>query len=295
MDDLRRVRHFVGIVDAGTVAAAAEQAHLSQPSMSRQIRLLERELRLDLFNRDGHRLSLTAAGHRFLPVARDLIARADSASAAARVISEGNVPTLVISAPRTTVTDLLAPFLAGLGEADPLVDVSESDPDEVFTEIFGRTDLGVSIGPPPANLASRLIAELPIWANVRAADPWRSHQTISLEELVSRPLCLLPAHFAQRRILDDACARAGLQLSEVLEASTGELAQALAASGRGPAVVSDDPRFDCHPIRIVGTEGLLRLRLYAGWDPNHHARDGIADLVERITQYCLERYGSVLG
>ena len=293
MDDLRRVRYFVAIVETGSVQSAAIRTHLSQPTLSRQVRLLEHDLGLDLFNRDGHRLSLTAAGNRFLPMARDLLARADAASSAVRSFAMGRVGTLVVRAPRTTVTDMLAPFVAQLDGSAPLFDVAEVDPSEVFTTIAGRTDLGISTGAPPSHLESRLIATMPIWAYVASDDPWASRRSIQLGTLMSRPLCLLPPHFAQRRILDDACAQSGLQLPEHLVASTGELAQAWTASGRGTAVVSDDPRFDCHPIRIIGPEGTLALRLYAGWDPSHHARTVIAEYVERIAKFCRARYGLV--
>ena len=68
--DLRHLRYFVGIVDAGSMAMAGRRLHVSQPTLSRQIRDLERELGVRLFDRVGRRIVLTAGGRTSTALAR---------------------------------------------------------------------------------------------------------------------------------------------------------------------------------------------------------------------------------
>ncbi|HET9647410.1 MAG TPA: LysR family transcriptional regulator, partial [Microlunatus sp.] len=77
--ELRTLRYFVAVADAGSVNAAAQRLHLTQPSLARQLHRLERRLNLTLLEPQGGRLVLTSAGRAFLPHVRDLLAQADAA------------------------------------------------------------------------------------------------------------------------------------------------------------------------------------------------------------------------
>ena len=85
--ELRHVRYFLAVVDAGSVTAASAVVHVTQPSLSRQLRLFERGLGISLFTRTGRRLVLSAAGRQFVPIARDLAGRADAAAEAAATLA----------------------------------------------------------------------------------------------------------------------------------------------------------------------------------------------------------------
>lgn len=73
--ELRALRYFVAVADAGTVTAGSSAVHVSQPAVSRQIRSLERELGVMLFARSEGGVRLTAAGTELLVLARDLLER----------------------------------------------------------------------------------------------------------------------------------------------------------------------------------------------------------------------------
>jgi DNA-binding transcriptional LysR family regulator len=76
------------------------------------------------------------------------------------------------------------------------------------------------------------------------------------------------------------------------ETSSPQVAQALAAAGHGVAVVSDDPRYDLHPLGITTPDGPLHIDLYAAWDPAHYAVDVIASFADRLSRFCVDRYGA---
>jgi hypothetical protein len=73
------------------------------------------------------------------------------------------------------------------------------------------------------------------------------------------------------------------------------VAQALAAAGRGVAVVSDDPRYGLHGVRIrpAGAQLELRVPLFGAWDPSHYAEPVISDLVSDLARFAHDRYAQV--
>jgi DNA-binding transcriptional LysR family regulator len=289
--ELRHVRYFLAVVDAGSVTAASSLVHVTQPSLSRQLRLFERGLGLPLFTRTGGRLVLSAAGRQFVPVARDLSRRAEAATEAAATLAAGRLQHLRIAAPGTTLTDVLAPFLATLRPDDPLPAVSEELPLHIYEALESGADLAISTEQPPAGLDFQPLAVLPIWAYVPRGHHWARRGSVAVAELVNERLLLLTGDYSPRGVLDHWVGRAGLTYSSMLEFGTPQVAQAVAAAGRGIAVVSDDPRFGLHPLDIIGARGALHIRLYAAWDREHHAAAAIGAVAGRLSAYCIERYG----
>jgi DNA-binding transcriptional LysR family regulator len=289
--NLRLLRYFVAMVDAGSATKAATRLHITQPVLSRQLRQLEQDLSLSLFERQGHRLRLTPAGEQFLPLARNLLRQADEVRRAASIIASGHLDQLHLAVPTTTLSDVLAPFLATLRPEDPVPIVRQLDPRGAEVALSSGADLAIVPRPPSPDLASRALAVLPIWAQVGADDAWAGRSLIDVAELVTRPLLLLTEEFRPRQLLDEAVAAAGLGYGPTIECTNAQVAQALAAAGRGVAVVSDDPRFDLSPIGLRGPAGEVRIRLYAAWNPQHHAAPALAELAERLARFCVDRYG----
>lgn len=289
--ELRHVRYFLAVVDAGSVTAACSLVHVTQPSLSRQLRLFEKSLGISLFTRTGGRLVLSAAGRQFVPVARDLAHRAVAAEAAAATLAAGRLQHLRIAAPGTTFTDVLAPFLATLRPDDPLPAVSQEPPQLIYEALQAGADLAISTERPAASLASQPLAVLPIWAYVPLGHHWSGRGSVAVPELVKERLLLLTGDYSPRKVLDHWVEQAGLAYSSMLEFGTPQVAQAVAAAGRGIAVVSDDARFGLQPLDIFGPRGALHIRLYAAWDPEHHAATAIAAVAKRLSNYCVERYG----
>jgi DNA-binding transcriptional LysR family regulator len=289
--ELRTLGYFVAVAESGSVSAAATVVHVTQPAISRQLRQLESELGIELFTRTGGRLHLTAAGRQFLPHARDVLRRADGARAAARSYAAGRLERLTIAAPTTTLTDVIAPFLATLAADDPMPTVFESDPSEAYAALRHGADLAIVTETPQPTLATRALASLPVWAYVPQDHPWSGRDAVPLAELVTETVLALTPSFRPRQILDAALVRLGVVPGRIVDCSNPQVAQALAAAGRGVAVVSDDARFDLSPVRIVGPGGPLLIHLFAAWEPGHHAAAALSVLAERLGAFCVERYG----
>jgi DNA-binding transcriptional LysR family regulator len=104
--DLRKLRYFLAVAEHLNFGRAAEALHIAQPVLSRQIRVLEGELQVELFRRDRRGTSLTAAGVQLLDDAPDLIQQAASVrrrvTRAARAKSSfvvGFMPGLIVTGP----------------------------------------------------------------------------------------------------------------------------------------------------------------------------------------------------
>ncbi|MDT8912296.1 LysR family transcriptional regulator [Amycolatopsis sp. PS_44_ISF1] len=292
--ELRHIRYFLAVVDTGSTVRAAQQVHVAQPSLSRQLRALEASLRVSLFERGGSRLSLSAAGHRFLPVARDLVARADSAASLVRSLADGVPPRLTIAAPSATVADVIAPYVVSTGRSGPLVDVVEARGEGPYAALADGVDLAVSASPPPAGTDTLTVGHPPLWVYAPPGHPWhtRRERYVDLAELVAEPLLLPTVDHDTRNILDRAIAAAGCRNPTMLSQSSSPLlAQALGVAGHGVAVVSEDPRYGVEPLLIRGPDGEpLTMTLTAAWKPSHYTADLLASFAKGLATYCANAY-----
>lgn len=289
--DLRLLSTFRTVAELGSVSAASRRTHVGQPALTRQLQQLERQVGLALFARDGGRLALTPGGARFLEAAVEVLETAETARSLARSLAAGRLDRVRTAAPTTTLTDVLAPFLATLAPDDPLITVEEAHSVEAVRGLRSRYDLALVTVPPPAGLCSLQIAVLPVWAHVAAGSPLAGEGDVPVARLAEHRLLVLDPSARSRRLLDESLVEAGVAAQELLECSNPQVAQALAAAGRGVAVLSDDPRFDLVPLRIRTPGGHLTLTLHAAWDGRHHAADELARLAARLSAFCAERYG----
>jgi LysR family hca operon transcriptional activator len=91
--ELRHLRYFVAVAEAGSLTvAAAQKLHTSQPSLSRQIRDLEVEVGAQLLIRSARGIELTASGRAFLEHARSALSQVDAAAEAARRVAHPAKP-----------------------------------------------------------------------------------------------------------------------------------------------------------------------------------------------------------
>lgn len=287
---LRHVRYFVATADAGSVSGAAARMHVTQPALSRQLRQLEHDLGVTLFDRGAGRLALSRTGRALLPRARGLLAAAEALHDDAAFHAEGGLRRLTISAPTVTLTDVVSPFVATTTPADPVIDVRSADGLSVAAMLEQGADLAIGTHRPQPPFDYFELAVLPVWAYVPRTDVWASRRRVLLSELVERPVIGLPGTFTAREALDAAVAASDGSYSDILEAANGTIAQALAATGRGVAVVSDDPRFDLVPLEIEAAASLVDIRLIAAWDARSIAAAQLAAIGERLKAWIAGHY-----
>ncbi len=294
--EIRLLRYFLAVVDEGSITRASAALRVAQPSLSRQIRGLEVALDRGLFDRADGRLRLTPAGRQFVPLARDLVTRSDAAEAAMRDLDVSRAAGLSVVAPYITIVDVIGPYLVTLG-ADALnVTVRDAPSLAVFRIIrSGDADLGVSVGPPPGELASLLLARFSILAQVPITHRWWARERVSLEELVEEPLVLVTPEHGTRRLFDQAVAAAGFKYQAAGETHLSAIAQTLAAGGSGIAIVSDDARYGLHSMTIDAAGASLFIPIVAAWEASHFAAPMIEAWARRLADYTATRYETPPG
>lgn len=290
--ELRHVHYFVTVCEEGSVSRAAAVLHTTQPNLSRQLRLLESELGVDLFDRRSGRLTPNSTGHALLPAAQELLAKSRALAVAAAVHSRGRLEKMTIAAPSVTLNDVVAPFVATLAGDDPTTDVWSSD-DVDAQALFARgADLVITTAEPPSAYAREAIARLPVWLQVPEQHRWAARTVIGVEEAVTETVLLPPTSTSARRSWEAALAHLGLATAGAVEAASGTVAQALSAAGRGVAIATDDPRFGLVPLELTYANPARRLDigLTATWDPRHPAFDTLRALAVRLRDFTRSRY-----
>lgn len=121
--ELRHLRYFLAVAQELHFSRAAEQLHISQPPLSRQIQDLERELGVALFRRN-RRVELTDAGERLLARAQRVVDALDDFTHAAELVATGVVRTLRLGYPATVVDPVVAAAVRRFEQRCPDVDLS---------------------------------------------------------------------------------------------------------------------------------------------------------------------------
>lgn len=220
---LRLLRAFAAVSREGNVGRAAAALFVSQPSLSQDIRRLERDLGVQLFDRGPKGLSLTEAGQEFLRAVESALAILDRGVAQARELAAGERPSLSIAYSPSLGNKLLPELLPAIERALPgwTIEVREVDTGEVGPGVAaGRFDLGLAHCPTadPELVAEHLIDE-PLCVAVGSQHPLAARPVVRLAELAGSELMIWPRETSPDyydRVFD-VCADAGLTPKRVRE------------------------------------------------------------------------------
>jgi DNA-binding transcriptional LysR family regulator len=139
--DLRKLRYFVAVADRLHFGRAADDLHIAQPVLSRQIRALEHDVGAPLFTRDSHGVALTGAGRQLLTDAGPLLASADAVRRRVIVAAGGSQRLMVGFRAGITVTPAVRLFNAR--HPDVIVDMQRIEWDDQAPMLLdGRIDVG---------------------------------------------------------------------------------------------------------------------------------------------------------
>ncbi|KDN80921.1 LysR family transcriptional regulator [Kitasatospora cheerisanensis KCTC 2395] len=160
---LQQLTYFVAVADARHFTRAAELTHVSQPSLSQQIRSLEKELGAELFHRSRSGTSLTDAGQALLPLARRILADAESARRAVAETVQLRRGRVRFGAPPSLCASLVPEVLRAYRARHPGVDLrlTEGGSRDLVRDLeAGELDLALVIAAPSAAPAGLSVTPL---------------------------------------------------------------------------------------------------------------------------------------
>jgi len=241
---LQQLEYFLAAVSGGSFSAAAEEMHMAQPSLSEQMRRLEAELGVALFQRIGRGVTPTEAGRALRPHAERTLAAAQDARESVVAVRElrGGIATFGTwgTARYYPGTDIVADFrkrypsvrvrLVGQNSSEVVEAVRGGDL-EAGMVALPIDDRGLDVQP--------IMRDEIVYAS---ADPARLREAITIETLAGAPLILSEASWGTadptRRQLTELAQRVGLAIEPDIDVEDVEAAIELAARGLGDTIIA---------------------------------------------------------
>jgi LysR family nitrogen assimilation transcriptional regulator len=239
--ELRQLETLVAIADGGSFSRAAITLNLAQPSLSRQMALLERELGQRLLVRTGRGVELSAAGEVFIVHARQMLETARRGRDAMHELGQEPGGRVTVGMPPRVALGLSVPLVRSFRERFPRAVITVLEGLSLALReslVAGRLDLALMFDPQPSpQLAYETLMreQLLLVAPPRSRLPAR----VSLASLSTYPMVLPNAPNAIRGLLDDILSPRGVTLNVLAEVGAVQTVLALVAEGVGCTVLPE--------------------------------------------------------
>jgi len=286
--EIRHLRYFLAVAEAGSFSRAANRLGISQPNVSQQMRDLEVALRVSLFQRRGKRILLTSAGLIFQEHARAILRQLENfleelnrePGQLRGTLHLGVVPVLNVA---------LVPRLLGLFAADhpgislTVEEISSTDIETALEE--GRMDVGLGfLTRHSPNLRYERLCTDQFALIVHESHPWAKRRVIGLSELHQERLLQLPDTFVMRRMTDAICRNHQVRPRTVAEINAIETLLRSLAPLKAATLM---PKIALH-----GTNGLLAIRLKG---KNLALEIGLLRLIDSGTNNAVDEFTKLAG
>jgi len=198
--ELRHLEYFITVAEEKSFSQAAKKLHMAQPPLSMQIKSLETELGVQLFERMSRGVILTTVGKSFLKEARDVLGRVEKAKANLKMAAAGVSGSISVGVVSTIINEKLALFLRKFRALYPHValDIHEMPtPAQTAALLEDQLDLGFIRPPVPhPDLDHRFVSEESMILAVPSDDPLAKLDRVEWKLLDGRTVVLLDLPFA---------------------------------------------------------------------------------------------------
>jgi DNA-binding transcriptional LysR family regulator len=239
---IRQLQCFLQIADLGSFTRAAEKLHTKQPALSQQIRDLEAELRIRLFDRTTRRVELTAGGAEFRNIAARIIEELEAAARHAHDLADRKRGRVVIAAPPLLAATVLPRAIADFRKNYPGIEVRlvEARTDQIAEYVrSGQVDCGLGTFHAGEHgiTHSAVVARDSLMMFCSSNHPLSTRPAVSWRELDGSPLITLTRDSGIRLLVEVGYERAKLKLTPAYEVIQISTALALVEAELGVAVL----------------------------------------------------------
>jgi LysR family nitrogen assimilation transcriptional regulator len=267
--DLRKLRYFIGVAEAGGFHRAARTLNIAQSALSKQIRELEAEIGLKLLDRGPLGISLTTEGQRLLAESREILDRIDRLPMAIAAPTDAIRGSVKIGVPASVAAHLFGPLARRLHDRHPEIYLKCITDTPRLMDLLSANelDLGLVTLSDPDALGSpwhvdRLVCEQDYLVGPAGAlDPSRP---IKFSEMLELPLVLTPLPHFRRAHMQRLAAAAGKTLNVAAEAGVIGAQASFVCQGLGFSVMPFSAAIlmkSTGPLEIAPIEELRSWRL----------------------------------
>ncbi|WP_158228362.1 LysR family transcriptional regulator [Pseudonocardia sp. MH-G8] len=264
---LHQLRYACTIANEGSFTQAAEKLYIAQPSLSVQIKKLEHELGVHLFERHGRRAVATSVGELFLVHAERILAEVGLLQDQMQQAREVRIGRVAIGVLPSVGTGLLPEVLHAYRQAHPGVEITTTEQDIDASAEFqrrvhhGELDLAVvrTSGRVPSLAANLLLAE-PIVALLPPGHPLSGRSAVHLLELADDEFVALRSGGGLRTLMNEMCDQAGFTPKVSVETGQLSMLWRMVHAGMGVTVVPRLAAGDLDPPTLL-SDGYARREL----------------------------------
>ena len=240
--DLKQIEYFVRVAELGSFTRASAALHIAQPALSRQVRLLEVELRQSLLVRNGRGATTTEAGKLMLEHGRGILHQVERAREDMGRVRGGLAGRVAVGMPTSVSKMLAVPLSRAFRERMPDAKLSISEGLSVAMQdslTTGRLDIALlyNTQPTPELEISKLLEEDLFLVQAKGSAPAKHRQAISMRELSSIPLVIPSRPNALRTLIDAEMLSINMRPTIALEIDGVSAILDLVADGAGAAVL----------------------------------------------------------
>jgi len=288
---VRQLEVLDAVGRAGSVTAAASALHLTQPAVSMQLRQLEDQLQISLFEPVGRGLQITEPGRDLAAMAGDLLLRLDDFALAARElrgVRRGRVRLGIVSTAKYFAPRLLAQFLKAHPGLDLKLNVYNRE--HIIEQLQSYAiDLGIMGRPPEgASLVGTPFAPNPLAIVAAPTHPLAlRNNELTPEDLESEAFIVREPGSGTRIAMDRYFADAGVTINPIMEADSNETIKQAVMAGMGIGLLS------LHTVRLEQAAGRLVTLRVAGlplrrqWFAVHSRQRQLTPSAREFLEYLL--------
>ena len=285
--ELRHLRYFLAVADTHSFTRAADRLHVTQPTLSHQIKQLESMVGTVLFDRSTKEIELTAAGRLFKPYCERILKEIESSTLAISELEGLMRGTLRMAVFHSFSHSMLPPILSEFALRYPGVHVTARLVPRADMErdlINADLDMAVAyvVDDNDHIVADRLFEEELVLV-VGSKHPHAGRKSMPMRELAALPLVLLTPEFGARQFVDRFFAGAGLRPHVVLEMNAIEPILATTRDSGLASVLSAGAIVDASGLHVVRlTEPAPRRTVGILWRRNGHRSAAALRMAEMI-------------
>lgn len=251
--ELRQLEHFMALCEEMHFTKTAQKLRIGQPTLSYQMKALEDELGVRLFDRLGKKIAITEAGEILLEHCKMVFANLESAKEQIEELQNVKRGKLVIGTLPGDLNHIASMVLLEFHSKYPDVQIQIFSIDDVVEKVIqNEIDLALTLMPgKDERLTNISLYEEEFILAVRRDHVWSERNAIDFKEIEHIPLILNPKGHSFRQSLDAACSVAGIQIQPIIESTDSKSILNLVKKGIGATIISDT-------LFSLENEGILK-------------------------------------